>query len=81
MSSKARNKPPARTFTLIKLKGFLMETEHTPSAVQRAYAFVEDMFGLQHEGQTREDPEDPDAYTFQTVGEVSQEMRRRHDGE
>jgi hypothetical protein len=58
-----------------------MEEQHTQSVVERAYAFVEDMFGLQHQGQTREDLEDPHAYTFQTVGEVSQEMRRRHDGE
>ena len=58
--------------------------ETTQSVLERAYAFVEDMFGLQHENQTPHDPkvpEVPDAYTFQTVGEVSAEMRRRQDGE
>ena len=28
-----------------------MEKEHTQSVVERAYAFVEDMFGLQHESE------------------------------
>ena len=55
--------------------------EHTQSVVERAYAFVEDMFGLRHESATPHDPEDPDAYTYQTVGQVSEEMRRRRDGE
>jgi hypothetical protein len=32
------------------------------------------MFGLEHERQTAEDPDD---FTYQTVGEVSLEMRRR----
>ena len=45
-----------------------MDEQHTQSVVERAYAFIEDMFGLQHESQT---PEDPDAYPYQTVG-VSQ---------
>ena len=59
-----------------------MEKEHTQSVVERAYAFVEDMFGLQHESQTPPmGTEDPDAYTFQTVGEVSVQMRRRDDSE
>ena len=58
-----------------------MEKEHTQSVVERAYAALEDMFGLQHESQTPHDPEDPDAYTYQTVGQVSEEMRRRRDGE
>ena len=48
-----------------------MEKEHTQSVVERAYAALEDMFGLQHESQTPHDPEDPDAYTYQTVGQVS----------
>ena len=55
--------------------------EHTQSVVERAYAFVEDMFGLRHESPTPHESNDPDAYTYQTVGEASQEMRRRHDGE
>jgi hypothetical protein len=58
-----------------------MEKEHTESVIDRAYAFVEDMFGLEHASQTLHDPEDPDAYTYQTVGEISEEMRRRRDGE
>ena len=33
-----------------------METEHTQSVVERAYAFVEDMFGLEHERQAPEEP-------------------------
>jgi hypothetical protein len=53
-----------------------MEKEHTQSVVERAYAFVEDMFGLQHESQA---PEDSGLFTYQTVGEVSLEMRRRHE--
>jgi hypothetical protein len=43
-------------------------------SVDRAYGFIEDMFGLEHERQTAEDPDD---FTYQTVGEVSLEMRRR----
>jgi hypothetical protein len=59
-----------------------MEKEHTQSVVERAYAFLEDMFGLQHESQTPPMvTEDPDAYTFQTVGEVSVQMGRRDDNE
>ena len=92
------NKAPARTFILIALRGFIMETEHTQSVVERAYAFVEDMFGLRNEtrrgdpsaeatfqaaGLTSEDAMqlDSDAYTFQTVGELHIESRRRVDGE
>jgi len=55
--------------------------EHTQSVVERAYAFVEDMFGLRHESATPHDPEEPDAYTYKTVGQVSEEMRGRRDGE
>jgi hypothetical protein len=46
-----------------------MEAEHTQSVVERAYAFVEDMFGLEHERQAPEEP-------FETVG---QEETRRYD--
>ena len=79
-----------------------METEHTRSVVERAYAFVEDMFGLRHDdktphgelgpvvaitppaaGLTSEDAMrlDPDAYTFQSVGELHLESKKRTDGE
>ena len=71
-----------------------MEKEHTQSVVERAYAFVEDMFGLKHDDTTQlsepgpritpgltSDHPDPDAYTFQTVGELHVESRRRADGE
>ena len=33
-----------------------MEKEHAQSVVGRAYAVLEDMFGLEHESQTLEDP-------------------------
>jgi hypothetical protein len=46
-----------------------METEHTQSVVERAYAFVEDMLGLEHERQAQEEP-------FETVGK---EKMRRYD--
>jgi len=46
-----------------------METEHTQSVVERAYAFVEDMFGLEH---GRQAPEE-----LETVGQ--EEMRRYDD--
>jgi hypothetical protein len=52
------------------------------SVVERAYAFLEDMFGLEHESQAPPTaPENPDAYTFQTIAEVSVEMRRSDHGE
>ena len=35
-----------------------MEKEHTQSVVERAYAFVEDMFGLEHERQAPEEHSD-----------------------
>ena len=50
-----------------------METEHTQSVVERAYAFVEDMFGLEHESARR----GPKKSTFETVGQ--EEMRRYDD--
>ena len=63
--------------------------EHTRSVVERAYAFVEDILGLEH---IEPDPvvrttsqtaglEDPDAYTFQSIGEIHIENRRRANGE
>jgi len=55
--------------------------EHSQSVVKRAYAFVEDMFGLRHESPTPHEPEDPDAYPYKTVEQLSEEMRGRQDGE
>jgi hypothetical protein len=57
-------------------KGIIVEEGHNQSVVGRAYALLEDMFGLEHE---RQAPEDPGAFTYQTVGEVSLEMRRRYE--
>jgi hypothetical protein len=52
------------------------------SVVERAYAFLEDIFGLEHESQAPPTaPENPDAYTFQTIAEVSVEWRRSDHGE
>jgi hypothetical protein len=59
-----------RRLLSVVLKGIIMETEHTQSVVERAYAFVEDMFGLEHERQAPEEP-------FETVGQ--EEMRRYDD--
>jgi hypothetical protein len=54
-----------------------MDEQDTRSVVQRVYAFLEDMFGLEHESQTPPMvSESPDAYTFQTVAEVSAERAR-----
>ena len=53
-----------------------MEEGHNQSVVGRAYTFLEDLFGLEHESQG---PEDPGLFTYQTVGEVSLEMRRRYE--
>jgi hypothetical protein len=52
-----------------------VEKEHTQSVVGRG-AVLEDMFGLENESETLEDP---GAFTYQTVGEVSLEMRRRYE--
>jgi hypothetical protein len=52
-----------------------VEKEHTQSVVRRG-AVLEDMFGLEHESEALEDP---GAFTYQTVGEVSLEMRRRYE--
>jgi hypothetical protein len=46
------NKASARAFTIVALKGIIMEMEYTQSMVERAYAFVEDMFGLPHGDKT-----------------------------
>jgi hypothetical protein len=46
------NKASARAFTIVALKGIIMEREYTQSMVGRAYAFVEDMFGLPHGDKT-----------------------------
>jgi hypothetical protein len=59
---------------LVVRKIFIMDDQHTQSAVGPAYAFLEDMFGVERE---RQAPEDPGLFTYQTVGEVSLEMRRR----
>ena len=53
-----------------------MEKGHNQSVVGRADAFLEDMIGLEHESEALEDP---GAFTYQTVGEVSLEMRRRYE--
>ena len=63
--------------------------EHTKSVVERAYAFVEDILGLEHIEPGQVSPttsqtaglEDPDAYTFQSIGEIHMENRRRANGE
>jgi hypothetical protein len=63
--------------------------ERTQSVVERGYAFVEEILGLEH---IEPDPvvrttsqtaglEDPDAYTFQSIGEIHLENRRRANGE
>jgi hypothetical protein len=53
-----------------------METQRTESVVERAYAFLEDMFGLERESQAPPTaPENSDAFTFQTVAEVNAERR------
>jgi hypothetical protein len=52
-----------------------VEKEHTQSVVGRGAA-LEDMFGLEHESEALEDP---GAFTYQTVGEVSLEMKRRYE--
>ena len=53
-----------------------MEAQRTESVVERAYAFLEDMFGLEHETQAPPTAsENSDAFTFQTVAEVSAERR------
>ena len=57
-----------------------MEEQHIHSVVERAYAFLEDMFGLEHEIHAPSTvPEDLDEYTFQTVAEVSEEKKLRHE--
>ena len=57
-----------------------MEEKHTQSVVERAYAFLEDMFGLEHEIHAPSTvPEDLDAYTLRTVAEVSEEKKQRHE--
>ena len=40
------NKPSARAFILVVLKGIIMETEHTETVVDKAVAFVKDMLGM-----------------------------------
>ena len=52
-----------------------MEKEHAQSGVGRG-AVLEDMSGLEHESEALEDP---GLFTYQTVGEVSLEMRRRYE--
>jgi hypothetical protein len=57
-----------------------VEEQHTQSVVERAYAFLEDMFGLEHEIHAPSTvPEDLDKYTFLTVAEVSEEKKQRHE--
>jgi hypothetical protein len=57
-----------------------VEEQHTQSVVERAYAFLEDMFGLEHEIHAPSTvPEDLDEFTFRTVAEVSEEKKQRHE--
>jgi hypothetical protein len=49
MTIKARgNKAPPRAFILVALKGIIVEKKYFQSVVERAYSFVEDMFGLRN---------------------------------
>jgi hypothetical protein len=55
-----------------------MEAHRSESVVERAYAYLEDMFGLEHDAEAPPtSPEHPDDYTFQTVAEVSADRARR----
>ena len=56
-----------------------MEEQHTQSVVERAYAFLEDMFGLEHEIHAPSTVPDLDEYTFRTVAQVSEEKKQRHE--
>jgi hypothetical protein len=74
-----------------------MGAEHTEGILEKAVAFMRDMFGgagnsagratvpsaAPEAGFTSEDAmrRDPDAYTFQSVGELHLESRRRTDRE
>ena len=79
-----------------------MGTEHTEGILEKAVAYMKNMFGappyhrhLHSDGRPTtpstgpeaglafDDPMglDPDAYTFQTVGELHVENRRRAEGE
>jgi len=57
-----------------------VEEQRTQSVVERAYAFLEDMFGLEHEIHAPSTvPEDLGEYTLRTVAEVSEEKKQRHE--
>ena len=73
-----------------------MEKEHTQNVVERAYAFMEDMFGLPHAaygqatpmvrmipeeaGLTCDDAMGLDPYTFKSVAELHNEKSPNDDG-
>jgi hypothetical protein len=40
------NKPPARAFSLVALKGIIMETEQTETVVEKTVAFVKNTLGI-----------------------------------
>jgi hypothetical protein len=48
------NKAPACALTLVASRGFIMETEHTETVVEKAVAFVKDMFGMAPDDKARD---------------------------
>jgi hypothetical protein len=89
MTREARgNKALARAFMLVALKGFIMETEHKETVVEKAVAYVKDKIGIGDKAPDAKPdtpiskdakPLDPD--TFKSVGDLHMERLRREDGE